>query len=135
MASQEKDGVIRDQSLPQSQLGGKGGGGEGAYITRLRRRQVHTYAVTEDELTSIDTQYWQVNSLFSLASLTLGGLLSAALTWETHENWPVLCVLFAAALAFGGFGFWVHRTRTTLLKRIKDQTLPREESRNSGTEF
>ena len=127
MASQEEGGVIRDQSLPQYQLGGKGGGGKGAYITRLRRRQVDTYAVTEDELSSIDTQYWLANSLFSSASLALGGLLSAALTWQTHGNWPVMGILFAVALAFGGFGIWVHRTRTTLLKKIKDQTVPRDE--------
>ena len=127
MASQEEGDVIRDQSLRQYQLGGKGGGGKGAYITRLRRRQVDTYAVTEDELSSIDTQYWLANSLFSFASLALGGLLSAALTWQTHGNWPVMGILFAVALAFGGFGIWVHRTRTTLLKKIKDQTVPRDE--------
>ena len=127
MAPQEEGGVIRDQPSPESQSGSKGRVGDGAYITHLRRRQVDTYAVTETELSSIDTKYWQANTHFSLASLALGGMLSAVLTWQTHRNWPVLVVLFATACAFVALGVWIHRTRRTLLKGIKEQTLPRDE--------
>ena len=125
---EDTSGVIRGQPSPESQVSGKGGaGGAGAYITRLRRRRVDTYAVTEDELTSIDTQHWQTTALFSASSLAMGGLLSTLLTWESNENSALPGVLLLAALAFGGFGFWVHRTRRTLLKKIKDQTLPHGE--------
>lgn len=122
MVQQEYGSVIRDQPAPESQSGGEGGGGKGAYITNLRRRKVDTYAVTEDELTSIGTQNWQASALFSLASIAFGAMLSAILTPKADLNWPVLLILLLAALAFVGVGIWVHRTRTTLLKRIKDQS-------------
>ena len=122
MVQQESGLVIRDQPAPRSQSGGEGGGGDGAFITNLRRRKVDTYAVTEDELTSIGTQYRQANSLFSLASITFGAMLSAFLSSKEAPNWPVLLILTFAALAFLGMGIWVHLTRKTLLQRIKDQT-------------
>lgn len=127
MAQQEYGSVISDQPAPHAQSGGEGGAGAGAYITNLRRRKVDTYAVTEDELTSIDTQNRLVSALFSVASIIAGAMLSAFLTWQDDPNWAVLWILLSAALTFVGFGIWVHRTRTTLLKRIKDQTLPRGE--------
>lgn len=127
MAPQQKGGVIRDQPSPKSQSGDEGRGGDGAYITHLKRRQVDIYAVTEDELTCVDTQYWLANIHFSLAFLALGGMLSAFLAWETHHNWPLQGVLFVAALAFGSLGIWVHRTRTTLIEKIKEQTLGPDE--------
>lgn len=127
MVTQEEGGETRDQVRPQSQSGDKGGVGDSAYTTHLRSRKVEIYAVTEDELTNIDTYYSWANALFAVASLALSGVLSVVLTWQTHCNWPLLGILCLVALASGGFGIWVHRTRTTLLKRIKNQTLPEDE--------
>ena len=120
-------GEVRREPPPQSQAGGDGGGGDDAYVTRLRRRQVDTYAVTEDEITSIDTQYWQASALFSLASVAAGGILSTVFAWETSGNWTLLGLLIAGALAFASIGLWVHRTRKSLLRRIKEQTLHHDE--------
>ena len=117
-----KGEVIRTEPESHPELGGEGGGGEGAYVTNLRRRQVDTYAVTEDELTSIDNQYWQASVLFSLATLALGGMLSTVLASDDGGRWTLFGVLLVAAIAFGGMGAWIHRSRKTLLNRIKKQT-------------
>lgn len=114
--------VIRGELAAETQPAGEHGGDGSAYATRLRRRELDTYEVTEDELSSIDIQHSQASSLFSFASLALGGLLSTALTWGTGHNWALLSVLTVTALAFGAMGLWVLRTRNTLLDRIKEQT-------------
>ena len=121
MEKSEETGIIRSAASPESQPGGQGGGGDGAYVTNLRRRQVNTYAVTEDELTSIDTQYWQASAALSLAFLLVGVVLNIILTGGAAEKEPLLYSLSTVSLAFGGFGIWLHRTRKSLLNRIKDQ--------------
>ena len=119
---QEEKVVIRYDPSPQTQPG-KGGGDGSAYITNLRRRKVDTYAVTEDELNSIDIQYWQASVLFSLACLAVGGMLSMLLSWDASGDWSLLCLLCIVAFVFGLIGIWIHRTRKTLLERIKTQTV------------
>ena len=125
MENSEEADIFRSEASPESQPGGQGGvGDDGAFVTHLSIRQVDTFVVTKDELTSIDTQYWQASALFSAAMLFAGVVLNTIATGDDADSGLLLYLLGAAALAFGGFGFWHHQTRQSLLNQIKDQTVP-----------